>query len=60
MIWPHRQETLKDFLQHLNDIHGNIKFTKEIEQNRTLPFLDVLVKKKMDGTLDHTVHRKNH
>ena len=23
MIWPHGQKTLKDFLQHLNGIHGN-------------------------------------
>jgi len=35
-------------------------FTKELEQNEILPFLDVLVKKKMDGTLGHTVYRKNH
>jgi hypothetical protein len=34
--------------------------TKGLEQNKTLPFLDVLVKKKMDGTLGHTVYRKNH
>jgi hypothetical protein len=57
MIWPHRQETLQDSLQHLNGIHRNIKFTKELEQNGTLPFLDVLAKKKMDGILCHTVYR---
>jgi hypothetical protein len=45
-MWPHGQETLPDFLQHLNGIYGNIQFTKELEQNGTLPFLDVLVKKK--------------
>jgi hypothetical protein len=58
MICPHGQETLQGFLQHLNGIHRNIKFTKELEQNGTLPFLDVLVKKKMDGTLGHMVYRK--
>ena len=58
MIWPHGQETLQDFLHHLNGIHGNIKFTKELEQNAILPFLYVLVEKKMDGTLGHTVYRK--
>jgi hypothetical protein len=57
MIWPHGQQTLQEFL-HLNGIHGNIKLTKELEQNGTLPFLDVLVKKKTDGTLGHTVYRK--
>jgi len=58
MIWPHGQETLQDFLPRLNGIHRNIKFTKELEQNGTLPFLDVLVKKKMNGTLGHTVYKK--
>jgi hypothetical protein len=58
IIWPHEQETFQDFLQHLNGIHGKFKFTKELEQNGTLPLLDVLVKKKMDGTLGHTVYRK--
>jgi hypothetical protein len=30
----------------------------ELEQNGTLPFLDVLVKKSTDGTLAHMVYRK--
>jgi hypothetical protein len=30
----------------------------DLEQNGTLPFLDVLVKKNTDGTLAHTVYRK--
>jgi hypothetical protein len=30
----------------------------ELEQNGTLPFLDVLVKKITDGTLTYTVYRK--
>jgi len=33
-------------------------FTIELEQNGTLPFLDVLVKKNADGTLAHTMYRK--
>ena len=33
------------FLQHIHSFHSNIKFTFEIEENNTLPFLDVLVKK---------------
>ena len=41
------KETLHDFLQHLNGIHGSIKFTMELEQNGTLSLLDVLVKKKI-------------
>jgi hypothetical protein len=30
----------------------------ELEQNGTLPLLDVLVKKRTDGTLSHTAYNK--
>ena len=30
----------------------------ELEQNGTLPLLDVLVKKKTDGILSHTAYKK--
>jgi len=31
----------------------------KIEENGALPFLDVLVIRRLDGTLDHTVCRKH-
>jgi hypothetical protein len=45
-------------MQHLDSIHPNIKFTMEMEHNKSLPFLDVQVSKKPDGSLAHTVYRK--
>jgi hypothetical protein len=36
----------------------NVKFTIKMEENGMLPFLDVLVTKKPDGSLGHTVYRK--
>ncbi|KAK5650471.1 hypothetical protein RI129_001500 [Pyrocoelia pectoralis] len=51
VIWPHGSHTLDDFLQHLNNIHSNIKFTMETENNNELPFLDTLIKKHVDGKL---------
>lgn len=30
-VWPYGQENLHLFLQHLNNIHSNIKFTMEVE-----------------------------
>ena len=36
----------------------NIKFTMEEEENGNIPFLDVLVSRKEDGTLGHKVFRK--
>ena len=38
-----RRDDVDRFLQHINSFHQNIKFTFEIEENNTLPFLDVLV-----------------
>ncbi|MEL7079592.1 MAG: reverse transcriptase domain-containing protein [Cyanobacteria bacterium J06582_2] len=37
---------INKFLEYLNSKHSNIKFTKEEEQDNTLPFLDVLVTRK--------------
>jgi hypothetical protein len=58
-VWSHGKDDLQDFLQHLNNIHNSIEFTMEIEQDRTLLFLDVLVSRGLDGTLGHTVYRKS-
>ena len=58
VVWPHGRDTLEEFVAHLNSIHGNIKFIMEVEKDGKLPFLDVLVMRKQDGTLGHTVYRK--
>jgi hypothetical protein len=58
VVWPHGKETLQEFLCHLNSIQNNISFTMELEESETLPFLDVLVRRRMDGKLSHTVFRK--
>lgn len=42
----------------MNPLHSNIKFTLEVEKNGMLPFLDVLVCRKQDGSLGHGVYRK--
>ena len=41
-IFESRNE-MHDFFKHINSLHPNISFTKEEEQNNSLPFLDVLV-----------------
>ena len=43
VIWPHRQDELQRFHQHLNGQHPNIKFTIEHEKENKLTFLDVQV-----------------
>jgi hypothetical protein len=57
-VWLHGEEELHDFLIHLNNIHPNLKFTMEVEKKQSLPFHDVLVSRRPDGSLGHTVYRK--
>jgi len=58
VLWPHGQEKLMDFLNHLNGIHNKIQFTIEIEEASHLPFLDIDIYRKMDCSLGHKVYRK--
>src|SRR5690606_10881641 len=46
------------FLEHLNSIHPNIKFTMETEKDNKLAFLDVLVVRSKEGTIKTEVFRK--
>ncbi len=57
VVWPHGEETVASFLQHMNSQHPVIKFTIEFEHNRKLPFLDVLVQRNTDSFCT-SVYRK--
>jgi hypothetical protein len=59
VVWAHGKDELQEFLKHLNNIHPIIKFAMKVEQNKTLLFLDVLVSRRPDGSLGHSVHRKS-
>jgi hypothetical protein len=58
VIWPHGPGKLAEFLDHLNGLHENIKFTMETEKDGQLPFLDMDIYRKPDGSLGHRVYRK--
>jgi hypothetical protein len=58
VIWQHRPDKLKDFLHHLNSIHQSIQFTMETESEGHLPFLDLGIYRRPDGSLRHKVYRK--
>ncbi|XP_050664272.1 cytochrome P450 4C1-like [Leptidea sinapis] len=49
---------VRTLLDRLNNMHLKIGFTIEEEKDGTLPFLDVLVKRKSSGSLVHTLFRK--
>jgi hypothetical protein len=44
-LWQHGRDSLSGFLDHLNGIHPNIRFTMETEENGKLPFLDVNIER---------------
>ena len=49
---------VNDFLCYLNSKHPNIKFTMEIEKDKMIPFLDVLITSSEDGRFLTSVSRK--
>ena len=47
------------FLEHLNNINPSIKFTsEETRPDGAMPFLDILITTKDDGSLQNSVYRK--
>jgi len=56
-IFQTRNDAIK-FLKHINQLHPNLTFTMEEEENKSLPFLDVLVSVNQDNTLSTSVYRK--
>ena len=49
----------QDFLQHINSVDPAIQFTMENnKEDGAIPFLDTIVKPKVDGNLSITVYRK--
>lgn len=57
VIWQHGKEKLGEFLENLNSEVGSIKFTMEVEVNKTIPFLDVLAMRESSSIMT-TVYRK--
>ena len=54
-----KKKNRDSFLQHLNSIHPKIKFTcKEVREDGSTPFLDILVTLEEDGGLKTSVFRK--
>ena len=51
------ESKINEFHEHLNEQNTNIQFTKEIEENGKIPFLDCLITRETN-TLRTTVYRK--
>ncbi|PNF15534.1 hypothetical protein B7P43_G16534 [Cryptotermes secundus] len=59
VIWSHGPDKLQDFLNHINSINQCIQFTMETETEGHLPFLDIDIYRRPDGSLGHRVYRKS-
>ena len=52
------KEHSEAFLDHLNTLRPTIQFTMELEMDRSLPFLDTLLTRREDGSINIGVYRK--
>ena len=53
-----QRKACDDFLHYLNSRHPNITFTSEEESDNRLPFMDLTIRRTIEGRLDLTVYRK--
>ena len=51
-------EKIKQFYQEINNIHTNIKFTYELEENGKIPFLDVFIEKRNQSFISFVYRKK--
>ena len=49
---------LQELLEHINNLHRQTQFTKEEENNFSLPFIDTLVQRNHDKTISVKIYRK--
>jgi hypothetical protein len=59
-IWVNGTDKLKVFLLHLNTLHHSIQFTLETESEGHLPFLDLVIYRRPDGSLGHKSTAHSH
>jgi hypothetical protein len=59
VAWSYGIISLDDFFNHLNHQCEDVIFMMEIEDRKSIPFLDVLITKKYNVTLVHQVYRKS-
>jgi hypothetical protein len=60
VICSHGPGKLKDFLHHLKSIHQFIQSTTETESDGHLPFLDLDIYRRPDGSVGHIAYASPH
>lgn len=59
MIWQNNNSNLIKFIEDLNAVHPNTKFTVELENENKMRFLDILVKR-CNGLVTSVYHKPTH
>jgi hypothetical protein len=59
VIWSHKPDKLNDFLDHLNGVHQNTLFSMEAERDSHVPFFDIDIYRRPNGSLGHKMYRKS-
>ena len=50
---------IRETIENFNSYHSRLKFTYELEFDNTLPFLNLLIIKNKDNTIERNWYRKN-
>ena len=58
VFWIAHKIYLQELLEHINNLHPQAQFTKEEENNSTLPFLNTLVQRNHNKTISVKIYRK--
>lgn len=57
-VWDHGLPALKFFFKKINKVESNIQFTRKLENNNTLQFLDILLIKKGNKIFKNVYRKK--
>ena len=60
VVWPHGTDYLDEFLRHLNSKRSSIQFIMELENEGSITFLDVLVKRGDEGVTTQVYRKPTH
>jgi hypothetical protein len=52
------KEQIFEFMTNLNQLQGNLRVTCEFEENTLISFSGVTFKRRPDGSLERSIHRK--
>ncbi|KAA3676241.1 uncharacterized protein DEA37_0004707 [Paragonimus westermani] len=59
LLIAHNQLQAQSLIDQMNSLHPNIHFSMEGENQNSLPFLDICIRRNADGSIQRSVHRKS-